>query len=168
MTHQIRTKIECLLVERFCVCVFCKMWNPNMHCNMKPEPGLTGTLVGSHLGLKCLLMPWQLITTMQISVKWNHNLPTHRHKSHKSRNLYSQKFKALSASKHLNVSVVPSQGNSVAFEDWIRVYCSSEVLYGAIQTRSCHFMAPFRTVDTDGITLSWYEDKPTRFGVNQN
>ena len=65
------------LVERFCVCVFCKMWNPHTHCNMKPAPGLTWTLVGSHLGLKCLLMPWQLITTMQISVKWNHNLPTH-------------------------------------------------------------------------------------------
>ena len=152
------------------------MWNPHTHCNMKPAPGLTWTLVGSHLGLKCLLMPWQLITTMQISVKLNHNLPTHHthhtplsHTPHTTaclvwhRNLYSKKFKALSASKHLNVSVVPSQGNSVAFEDWIRVYCSSEVLYGAIQTRSCHFMAPFRTVDT----LTWYEDKPTSFGVNQ-
>ena len=82
------------LVERFCVCVFCKMWNPHTHCNMKPAPGLTRTLVGSHLGLKCLLMPWQLITTMQISVKLNHNLPTPHtpYHTHHSQTCVTQKF----------------------------------------------------------------------------
>ena len=42
----------------------------------KPSRGLPASMVGSHLGLKCLLMTWQLMTRMQICVKWNHNLPT--------------------------------------------------------------------------------------------
>ena len=61
------------------VCVFCKMWNPNMFCNQTRScfwlplwlvKKSAGGWNAAAYGMAAFM------TTMQISVKWNHNLRT--------------------------------------------------------------------------------------------